>query len=73
VIPILLGVTLIIFLLFNLVGGDPALMLLGKHATAKQILEIREELGLNRPLYIQYFDIVKSLFTFDFGRSWSMK
>ncbi len=73
VIPILLGVTLIIFLLFNLIGGDPALMLLGKHATAKQILEIREELGLNRPLYIQYFDIVKSSFTFDFGRSWSTK
>ncbi|MFN8369146.1 MAG: ABC transporter permease [Bacteriovoracaceae bacterium] len=73
VIPILLGVTLIIFLLFNLVGGDPALMLLGKHATAKQILEVREELGLNRPLYIQYWDIVKSSFTFDFGRSWSTK
>lgn len=73
VIPVLLGVCLIIFVLFNLVAPDPATIMLGNHATASQIAEIREELGLNRPLVAQYFDIVKSAFTFDFGRSWSTK
>jgi peptide/nickel transport system permease protein len=73
VIPILLGVCLIIFLLFNVVSPDPAMIMLGKHATAKQIAEIRHELGLDRHWFIQYLDVVKSAFTFDFGRSWSTK
>lgn len=47
--------------------------MLGKHATAKQIAELRAELKLDQPLWIQYLDIVKSSFTFDFGRSWSTK
>ena len=72
-IPILLGVCLIIFVLFNIVGGDPTQIMLGKHATAKQMLELKRELGLDRAWYIQYFDIVKSAFTFDFGRSWSTR
>ncbi len=72
-IPIILGVCLIIFVIFNLSGYDPAQLLLGKHATAKQIAEVRTELGLDRPLIQQYFDIVKSAFTFDFGRSWASK
>ena len=73
IIPILLGVCLIIFILFNLVSPDPTLIMLGKHATAKQMLELRRELGLDRPWFLQYWDIVKSAFTFDFGRSWSTK
>lgn len=72
-IPVLLGVSFIIFLLFNVVNGDPTPLLLGKHATAKQMHELREQLGLNKPLLYQYFDVVKSAFTFDFGRSWSTK
>ncbi len=72
-IPIILGVCLIIFVIFNLSGYDPAQIQLGKHATAKQIAEVRAELGLDRPLIQQYFDIVKSAFTFDFGRSWASK
>lgn len=69
-IPVLLGVSAIVFVLFNLVAGDPAPMLLGKHATVKQVHELREQLGLNKPLFQQYLDVVKSAFTFDFGRSW---
>jgi len=72
-VPIILGVCLIIFIIFNLSGYDPAQILLGKHATAKQIAEVRAELGLDKPLIEQYFDIVKSAFTFDFGRSWASK
>lgn len=72
-IPIVLGTCLIIFIIFNLTGYDPAAQLLGKHATAKQIAEVRHELGLDKPYAEQYLDIVKSAFTFDFGRSWSTK
>jgi peptide/nickel transport system permease protein len=72
-IPVLLGVSFIIFVLFNLVAGDPSAVLLGKNATAKQMLELREQLGLNKPLLDQYLDIVKSAFTFDFGYSWATK
>lgn len=72
-IPVLLGVSLIIFLLFNMVAGDPTAVLLGKNATARQMNELREQLGLNKPLFQQYLDVVKSAFTFDFGRSWNTK
>lgn len=72
-IPVILGVCFIIFILFNVVAGDPATMLLGKHGSAEQMHELREQLGLNKPMYAQYFDVVKSAFTFDFGRSWATK
>lgn len=73
VIPVLLGVCGIIFVLFNLVSPDPTLIMLGKHATLDQMAELRHELGLDRSWFLQYMDIVKSSFTFDFGRSWSTK
>jgi peptide/nickel transport system permease protein len=72
-VPVLLGVCFLIFLIFNLYSGDPAVILLGKHATVDQIRDLREQLGLNRPLFLQYLDVVKSSFTFDFGRSWQSK
>lgn len=72
-VPVVLGVSFIIFVLFNVVAGDPAPLLLGKHATPQQIHELREQLGLNQPLYMQYFDVVRSSFTFDFGRSWATR
>lgn len=72
-IPILFGVSLFIFLLFHVVVPDPAPILLGKNATEQQILELRDFLGLNRPLFNQYLDVLKSVFTFDFGYSWMNK
>lgn len=72
-IPVLFGVSFIIFVLFNLVSGDPSAVLLGKNATAKQMIELREQLGLNKPLFDQYLDVVRSAFTFDFGYSWATK
>lgn len=72
-IPVLLGVSLIIFVLFNVIAGDPSAILLGKNATARQMAELREQLGLNKSLWAQYLDVVKSAFTFDFGRSWATK
>lgn len=72
-IPVVLGVCFFVFLIFNVVAGDPTAILLGKHATLEQMQDLRVQLGLDRPWYLQYFDIVKSAFTFDFGRSWQTK
>jgi peptide/nickel transport system permease protein len=72
-IPILFGVTLITFLLFNVAGGDPAAQAAGKYATAERIAEIRTELGLDQPLPVQMVNYFKQVFTLDFGRSWSTK
>ncbi len=72
-IPVLLGVCLVVFILFNITAGDPVLMLLGKHGSAEQVAALREQLGLNKSYFMQYLDVVRSAFTFDFGRSWSTK
>ncbi len=53
-IPVLLGVCFLIFVLFNVVAGDPTAIILGKHATASQMAELREQLGLNKPMIVQY-------------------
>jgi len=52
VIPTLLGVTIIIFLLLRLIPGDPAVAMLGEHAAQENVERIREQLGLNRPLFL---------------------
>ena len=72
-VPILLGATLLIFLLFNVVAGDPTVVLLGKHATFQQMIELKHELGLDRSMLVQYLDTLKSAFTLNFGRSWATK
>ncbi len=72
-IPILIGVSLIIFALFNLVGGDPTDLMLGRHATLQQKIELRAQLGLDRVWYLQYVDFLQQIITFDFGRSYSTK
>ena len=72
-IPTLFGVTLITFILFNVVGGDPVYQMVGKGAGQKEIDALRHELGLDRPLYKQYFFYLKQIVTFDFGRSYANK
>ncbi|MDX9731117.1 MAG: ABC transporter permease [Bdellovibrionales bacterium] len=72
-IPILIGVTLLTFVLFNIFGGDPAQRFAGKHATVEQVQTIRAELGLDRSLPEQYLFFVKQIVTFDYGRSWASK
>ena len=72
-VPVLLGVCFLVFVLFNITAGDPVLMLLGKHGSPEQAAALREQLGLNKSLFMQYLDVVRSAFTFDFGRSWSTK
>ena len=53
-IPIMLGVSAIIFALKTVTPGDPARQILGNNATQEQIEEKREELGLNDPVLVQY-------------------
>lgn len=72
-IPIMIGITLLTFVLFNVFGGNPALQAAGKHASADQIEVLKKEMGLHLPLYQQYFFYLKQIVTFDFGRSWSTK
>jgi len=71
-IPTLLGVSIIIFLMLRITPGDPAELLLGERATEKALHEIREHLGLNEPLYVQYGKFIKRLMKGDLGETiWS--
>jgi len=70
-IPTIFGVILLIFFLFNWVGGDPAQVLAGKISNPEQIANIRKQLGVDEPFWYQLWVFVKQVFTFDFGRSWS--
>ena len=67
--PVLLGVVTVVFLALRLVPGDPAVALAGDKASEAQIEQMREALGLKRPLPIQYVDFVGHVFTFQLGRS----
>ncbi|HEX3632523.1 MAG TPA: ABC transporter permease [Casimicrobiaceae bacterium] len=70
-IPTLLGVILLVFILFNWVGGDPAYVLAGKISSAEQIENIRRQLGVDQPFYVQLWIFIKQVVTADFGASWS--
>lgn len=71
-IPVILGVVLLIFIIMSFTPGDPAAIILGSNATTEDILAMREELGLNQPLLVRYFQYIKGIVTeFDFGNSYS--
>ena len=69
--PTLLGVVLLVFFLFNWVGGDPAYILAGKIASAEQVENIRRSLGVDQPYWVQLGIFAKQVATADFGVSWS--
>jgi peptide/nickel transport system permease protein len=69
-IPILIGLSILIFLYLRALPGSPAVALLGERATPEAIAAIEEEYGLNKPIYVQYWRYTKSvLFEFDLGTS----
>ncbi len=70
-IPTLLGVVLLVFFLFNWVGGDPAYILAGKIASPELIENIRRSLGVDQPYWVQLWIFVQQVATADFGVSWS--
>jgi peptide/nickel transport system permease protein len=68
-IPVVIGVTFVVFFIMQLVPGDPAVLLAGEGASKETVNAIREQLGLNRPLLVQYFDYLLNVFQGDFGNS----
>ncbi|WP_418283989.1 ABC transporter permease [Halorubrum sp. DTA46] len=64
------GVVTIMFGLRAVSPGDPATLMLGEGATAETIARVREQEGLDQPIYVQYFDYVQGLLVGDFGYSW---
>ena len=72
IIPILLVVTILAFVLSNASAGDVATVTLqsrGMQITEESLAAIREELGLNAPIYLQYWNWLKNAVRFDFGNS----
>ena len=69
-IPILLGVTFIIFYMTYITPGDPAVMMLGEQATTESLEALREEMGLNDPFLLRYFNYVLNVVQGDFGTSY---
>lgn len=68
-IPVLLGMTFVVFMIIRAIPGDPAQVILGQQASESAILALRTKLGLDNPWYIQYFDYLKGLLTGDLGES----
>ncbi|CEG25781.1 nickel ABC transporter permease [Bacillus sp. B-jedd] len=68
-IPVMIGVTFVVFFIMQLVPGDPAVMLAGEGASKATVEAIREQLGLNRPLFVQYFEYLMNIFKGDLGIS----
>lgn len=69
VIPTLLGVSIIIFFMLAITPGDPAELLLGERATKDSLEAMREYLGLQKPLYVQYWLFLKRVAKFDLGET----
>ncbi|MCG8366178.1 MAG: ABC transporter permease [Pseudanabaenales cyanobacterium] len=68
-IPVLLGITFLVFAFLHLIPGDPAVVLLGDRAAPDQVEALRERMGLNEPLPLQYLSFLWNLIRFDFGKS----
>lgn len=71
-IPVLLGISLIVFFIMALIPGDPALAILGSYATPENVAKLREEFGLDKPLLQQYLIWLTNMLQGDFGRSYSL-
>ncbi len=69
IIPTLLGVSIVVFLLLSITPGDPAELLLGERATEASLEAMREHLGLNEPLHVQYGLFLKRLVKLDLGET----
>lgn len=68
-IPVLLGLSVILFFFVRLLPGDPALAILGEHATPQLVAQMHTALGLDKPLYVQYLGYMGQLLQGNFGSS----
>ncbi|MCR6464752.1 ABC transporter permease [Bacillus paranthracis] len=68
-IPVLFGVVFVVFLIMQMVPGDPALLIAGEGASKETVEQIRHQLGLDKPFIIQYFSYIGNILQGDFGVS----
>ena len=71
-IPVIFGLTVIVFFIMAMIPGDPALAILGAYATPENIAKINRDLGLDEPLVHQYVIWLSNMLQGDFGRSYSL-
>lgn len=71
-IPVLFGITVIVFLIMAMIPGDPATAILGSYATPENVEKLNRDLGLDQPLVARYFIWLGNMLTGDFGRSFSL-
>src|SRR5665647_3802053 len=68
-VPVIVGVSILVFLVMHMFTTDPAATILGQHAKQDQIAALIEQLGLNKPIYVQYWDFLRGIFHGDLGNS----
>ena len=71
-IPVVLGITIIVFLIISLIPGDPATAILGSYATPENVAKINKDLGLDKSLLERYLIWLGNIIQGDFGRSFSL-
>ena len=71
-IPVLLGITVIVFLIMAMIPGDPATAILGSYATPENVAKLNRDLGRDEPLVARYFIWLGNMLQGDFGRSFSL-
>ena len=69
----LIAASVVIFTVIEVIPGDPASFMLGVNARADTLLALRDQMGLNDPLFVRYFNWVTGMLTGDFGTSWTYK
>ncbi len=69
---VLVGVTLLIFVMLRIVPGNPVETMMGEHANAETVARMTAEMGLDQPLHIQFFRYISSAVRGDFGTSYSL-
>jgi peptide/nickel transport system permease protein len=72
-VPVLLSITLIVFVMLHSAGGDPAVVMLGARASDESLAALRSELGLDEPLPVQYVDFVRGALQGNLGTSYRSK
>ena len=71
-IPVLVGVVLLIFIMLRIVPGDPVTTMMGEHVNPAVIEKISKEMGLDKPLYVQFFQYITHALRGDFGTSYRL-
>ena len=69
-VPTLIGATLLCFSLVRVLPGNPAYLIAGPYATEQDVQDVMEEMGLKKPLYVQYWIYMRDLLHGDLGRAW---